>query len=78
MIWAIYVLGFILTVGIVGGAWGWETPVPLFAGLAWPAVLPIVIVHCATKQVLLARRRRAEEQREQKALEARLLKEAGL
>lgn len=78
MIAAIYILGFILTVGITGAVWSWNSPVPLFVGFAWPAVIPIVIVHYATKQFLVVRQRRAEDRRAQQEQDARLLKEAGL
>lgn len=77
--YAIYAIGFILTVGVFGALWGWqESPAPLFAGMVWPMVLPIVVVHHITKHLILTQRRRAEERRVQAEREDRLLKEAGL
>lgn len=76
----LYAIGLILTVGVLGALWGWqESPAtPLFAGLLWPMVLPIVLVHYITKHLTLTHRRRAEERRLHAEQEARLLKEAGL
>ena len=60
-----YVLGFIVTCGVLSAMWGWDNhPGALFGAIVWPLFVPSALVAIYTKHYLKRRREREKLLRE--------------
>ena len=61
----VYVIGFILTCGVLSALWGWDKhPGALVSAIVWPLFVPIALVTVYTKRYIKARTEREKLLRE--------------